>query len=200
LPELAKIAFDNPPFAQQMQSLYQESWEPFCARMGERLPANFVQTGKQIGKHLASIHGQLQNSPQTLLHRDFQLGNVMFAPAGANHPPIFIDWQLMSVGRGPQDVAYFLSSNVTLEERRRVENDLLDIYFTVLKENGILDYPFEQCLIDYRLALCKAFGDIVVSSARANLSEAQANLTYGIIAPRQIAAILDQDAGSLLPS
>ena len=199
LADLTEIAFDHPEFAKQMQHLYQGTWPAFLAKMGSRLPDAFVEIGHKLGECLTYVHTQLLQSPQTLLHRDFQLDNLLFASTDINSPPTFIDWQLMSVGRGTQEIAYFIGTSMSLTDRRRTEDDLLRLYYSTLTDLGVKEYTFEQCLVDYRLALCKAFADAVVAFTKVELSEQQEQTVYEIIMPRHVAAILDHNAGLLLP-
>ena len=54
-------------------------------------------------------------------------------------------------GRGAYDVATFVNEAFPPQQRREVELDLLREYHSILEECGVSDYPFEECLYDYRL-------------------------------------------------
>lgn len=64
-----------------------------------------------------------------------------------------LDWQDMSVGRGPTDVAFFLGSSMSIEGRRSHEQALLKLYHDTLCKNGVANYTFDQCWDDYRMAM-----------------------------------------------
>ena len=70
---------------------------------------------------------QLSRGPMTLVHGDYRLDN-MFFPAKEGDPITIIDWQLMSRGRGPYDVAYFMSQSIDVELRREAEQALVRRY------------------------------------------------------------------------
>jgi hypothetical protein len=49
-------------------------------------------------------------------------------------------------GRGPIDLAFFLSGSLNSELRRRHEYDLLGRYADQLKANGVQNYDLAQCV------------------------------------------------------
>lgn len=59
-----------------------------------------------------------------------------------------IDWELVSLGRGPSEVAHFINSCVKPEIRRQHEKQLLDEYFEQLNLSSEL-YTKEQFYDDY---------------------------------------------------
>jgi hypothetical protein len=75
-----------------------------------------------------------RRGPQTLLHGDTHIGNTYTLPDGRLG---FLDWQLVRTGHWSYDVGYFVTSALTVEDRRTHERALLDHY---LAELG-LDVP-----------------------------------------------------------
>ena len=70
--------------------------------------------------------------PQTLLHGDAHIGN-MYLDAGA---PGFCDWQTVRYGRPTFDVAYFIGSALTVEDRRSAERGLVCV---LPRSDGVYD-------------------------------------------------------------
>ena len=66
----------------------------------------------------------------TLLHADAHIGNTYVLPGGAVG---FLDWQVVRRGEWSQDIGYFLVSALTLEDRRKNERDLLEVYRSALQ-------------------------------------------------------------------
>lgn len=64
-----------------------------------------------------------------------------------------IDWQDLSVGHGPTDVAMLLGYSFSIQDRRKHERALLKLYHSTLCEHGVAHYSFEQCWEDYRLGM-----------------------------------------------
>jgi hypothetical protein len=67
----------------------------------------------------------LSVAPMTLLHGDAHIGNTYVLSDGEVG---FLDWQVVRRGEWSQDVGYFLIGSLSVEERRRSERQLLDVY------------------------------------------------------------------------
>ena len=85
---------------------------------------------------------------QTLVHGDVRVDNVMFGPDD-QHPVVLIDWQAVMVSNPLQDLAYLLSQNLTVDDRRAHEDELVRYYFDQLVALGVTGYTLEQCWDDY---------------------------------------------------
>jgi len=69
---------------------------------------------------------------KSLIHGDAKLANFCFANDGS--AVAAVDFQYVGGGCGMKDVAYLLGSCLSDREHKAYENDLLDYYFTVLKQ------------------------------------------------------------------
>lgn len=67
----------------------------------------------------------LADTPHTLLHGDAHIGNTYVLPGDETG---FLDWQVVRRGHWSQDVGYFLIGALTVEDRRRHERQLLEVY------------------------------------------------------------------------
>ncbi len=107
----------------------------------------------------------------TLVHGDFHPGNMIWCrtdPAawalnpGFDERPlqkgrlVLIDWEVVGVGSGSQDLAQYLISHTHPEERRATELGLVREYYAALVDNlarrdggSRIDYPWEECWEDY---------------------------------------------------
>lgn len=90
------------------------------AGLAERIPAELVA---------------LDAMPWCLLHGDLRLDNILLRPDGA--PPVFIDWQGLTVGPAVLDVGYFLIQSLSTADRRGHLEDLLDVYYQALGARGV---------------------------------------------------------------
>ena len=89
-------------------------------------------------------HQFVTSTPNTLLHGDLRLDNVMFGEQTC----AFIDWQLVKQGPAAYDIAYFLSSALHAEEPD--VDPILRAYHSAL---AIPDYTYMQLRQDYERAL-----------------------------------------------
>lgn len=108
-----------------------------AARWGERFQAR-VAAGRAV----------------TLLHGDFHLlGNLFLAKAAIVAPSLkVLDWTQAKRGLGPHDLMYMLLA-VDAPDRVSRDTRLLRRYHQGLQAAGYQEYPWSQCLWDYRFSL-----------------------------------------------
>jgi hypothetical protein len=138
----------------------------------------------------------IRPAPFALLHGDYRLDNLMFAPDGS---VTAVDWQTLSLGPPLRDVAYFLGNSLEVELRRTHEADIVRAYHDDLVLRGVTGYDLEQCFEDYRLGqlhgpLITVFGCEYATGAR----NAQSNEMFIVMARRSCAAIRDLDTLELV--
>lgn len=118
---------------------------------------------KNYGRHLSDHTRELYEStrsdnvertvrlhrdvPQCMLHGDFRLDNMFFAPDGAFRA--LIDWQLSSFGPGVLDIAYFICGSIDPGVSEAEIDGLLERYHAALLAGGVTDYPFEDLKAHY---------------------------------------------------
>lgn len=203
-PRLAEMTWlPDPDFGQNpsaQQAVYAGWWPRFLENIGDtRLPDPVRAIGENFGRHRAWIEHHLFNAPpRTLLHGDYHLGNLLFATEKGGAPFAVIDWQLLRRGRAVRDIAYFLSENLLPEDRRSVEPEILADYHRRLMAHGVRDYAFSDCMTDYRLALLQRFRALVSTIAVMPFTPAERQMHVDVLLPRNIAALLDHNAGDLL--
>lgn len=71
---------------------------------------------------------------QTLIHGDAKLANFCFTAANPNVRVAAVDFQYVGRGCGMKDLAYFVGSCFGEDECERLEDSLLDYYFSKLYE------------------------------------------------------------------
>ena len=136
----------------------------------------------------------------TITHGDYRLDNLFFATPEGGDPLAVVDWQIIALGNGPFDVAYFMAGAVSPADRRAMEMDLLRMYHGILVERGVKDYSFDQCLLDYRTAamFCWQYAVIIVGTLDASNERGLALFTT--VLERFVSIIVDLKAGELLPA
>ncbi|HEY0436124.1 MAG TPA: phosphotransferase [Phenylobacterium sp.] len=156
-PELRAMTW-LPPFDDAgmlaLEGVFQQCWEPYCAFMGDRLPAAMVPVGAALSTRIKSMMGALSQSPVTLVHGDYRADNLFFGGDAASLA--VVDWQIVLRGRGAFDLAYLLTGNLSIEDRRAHEADLVQLYQATLAKGGVNGYSAEDAWRDYRM--CSVFG------------------------------------------
>lgn len=118
-----------------LHRLVQAGWEPMCALMGDALSEGERRLGERFADRLVEQLGHVAALPSTLIHSDLRADNLLFDPSGER--VAIVDWQGCGVGPPAFDLAYLLSSSLTVDDRRAHEDELLDDYATHLSEAGL---------------------------------------------------------------
>lgn len=183
------------PGAAESVAEYERWWAAFVAKLGDRLPSGMHEIGEAFGPHRGAIERRLWCTPPlTLKHNDFGPGNILFDRG----PPAVIDWASMGLGRGTRDIGWFLKECLQPADRRAIDMAVLQEYHAILVEEGVRDYAFSDCYDDFRFAILQRFRSIVSTIAVMPFTAAQKQQVIDYSLPRNCAAILDHDAGSLL--
>jgi hypothetical protein len=136
---------------QAMVGAFSDGWPSFLQKLSIPLTSQISEMGDWIGQTLPAATTTLFDSgPRTLILNDVQADNLFFGDADGE--VIIIDWQMATYARCIIDVAGWVRGQLEPEVRRTAEPQLIRLYHDALVASGVLDYPFEQCKADYRLA------------------------------------------------
>jgi hypothetical protein len=99
-----------------------------------------------IGRSVPDLHadmlkiaaGPLENGPRTLLHGDTHVGNTYVVGGGDTG---FLDYQLSLRGCYSRDLTYFLTTALSIDQRRRHERELIEFYLGELARCGVDGAP-----------------------------------------------------------
>ena len=98
---------------------------------------------------------ELASRPFCLTHGDFHPANFMVRPkdAAGRHTLALLDWEIVGLGSGPQDVGQFLISHYDPEERAAVEREVVQRYFEELAllvpDDAVRSMTSEECWAEY---------------------------------------------------
>jgi len=209
--EIAKLHipwWDNPQLGQhdwlrvpglqeRYQTNYEKRWTGYLERAGDLLSEEVSLVVEKLRDQYLPVTNPLYESPLTIIHRDLQLENLFFDVDGLPGSVAVIDWQWVTVGRGPFDLAWFLAANIEPDDRQAHEIDLLHMYHQLLIDGGIRSYPFDQLLDDYRRGVLSTFAQRVVSIG-GGIHDAKLDRMRSTVIPRMIAAVEDLNCVNLL--
>lgn len=185
--------------AEDNQEKYAQAWEMFLEKVGNLVPDDIVPLGAKLRHHIVAVKRYLGQHPQTFLHGDFHLNNLLFDSTPGERTLAVIDWQVCFRGRAMRDLAYFLVTALPPDRRRAHEMDLLKLYHTILTEYGVEEYSFEQCLYDYRFTMLDLLYFLVMIIVLLDFSvNAEAGMIRDMVVERFCTAVLDHNAGELL--
>ncbi|MGR9012552.1 MAG: aminoglycoside phosphotransferase family protein [Gammaproteobacteria bacterium] len=161
---------------------------------GIQIPSDLHASGLHYARERRTAMRFLSDAPQTLVHHDCHPGNLFWNEKRSKVG--FLDWQLVRIGEGVSDVAYFLATALRPEMRRLHEAGLLAKYAQILSENGVADIDNDQLMQRYRAHLVYAFEAMIVTLAVGGMMNLDCNLE---LIRRTAAAVEELDAFSALP-
>lgn len=124
-------------------------------RYADRAPSGAIDAVERLASRWLDVLHACAEGPGTVIHNDCRLDNVFFDTDGS---PIFLDWQMIGVSRGTQDVGNLLAGSMNLEDLRQHWERLLRRYHDRLGEHGVHDYTWQECVAHYRQTILYPLG------------------------------------------
>lgn len=189
------------PAAVALVGFYRDCWDvavkspDFLAS----LPPGGKEAGLQIYENYAWMMGDGASLDRlTITHFDFRGDNMFFDESSAD-PLVVFDWQASVVYRGPIDIAYLIGGSVPVDVRRRVEKDVVEMYYQRLLQKGVKGYSREEMVRDYNGGLLMYAYIPVLAYARLDMSSERGKELARSLTHRHFSAIVDNDATSFFP-
>jgi hypothetical protein len=135
--------------AGHFEEVVTESTKSFIQHYADRLTEAHVEILQAFAPKCASWLMDRRDR-FALVHGDYRLDNLLFGDLDGGVSIAAVDWQTLEVGNPGRDLAYFLGNSLLPSERREHEEDLLRAYHDALLSHDVRDYPFEECMEDYR--------------------------------------------------
>mmetsp|Transcript_16121 Transcript_16121/g.20677 ORF Transcript_16121/g.20677 Transcript_16121/m.20677 type:complete len:447 (+) Transcript_16121:1-1341(+) len=127
-------------------------WDPLVWRIVEKAMSGISWESQikrlNVGSHFCLVHG------------DFWPGNVMISndnsvaatrEMGAGRDLRLLDWEMVGLGSGPQDLGQYILSNMDPKERRECEEELIRNYYEKLVRLGVQNFSWEDCWSEYKI-------------------------------------------------
>ena len=142
----------------------------------------------------------IENAPKnhlTISHFDFRVDNLFFDVKNADNPVIMFDWGSAVIHRGVIDLSYFLGGSLTIDLRRKIEREIVKLYYERLLEKGVSGYSFDECWQDYLMGTLIYAYIPVLAYASLDRSDERAQRLAPLLTERHFTTIVDNDATSL---
>jgi hypothetical protein len=173
--------------------IYAGAWVPFNLRLHDQTPPATRSLFRNLWRYRHTLQALEIDRPVSVQHGDFRLANLAFS----NGDVYAFDWQVLRIGQPLFDVAWFMLTSLTVEQRRRIEASLLRGYHVALTGSGVAGYPFDRMVADYRLALLLTIPQIMVIGGFLRIDERR-RAELGRLLRRFEAARADHDLEGML--
>lgn len=174
-------------------------WDPCAARFGYVIAPEILAQRDRFIAAMPELSRRMARPVQTLVHGDLRLDNLMFGTHAGQRPAVAIDW-IVTFSAGIHDLAYLLSQNLTIAERRVHERALVGRYQQRLSALGVEGYSAEQAWADYLTAVLYMFSYGVLIAGALDASNARAARMMEQLMSRASAAVMDHGLLAQLPA
>ncbi len=190
----------NPTQSSGMSEGFGNGWPLVLASFSDVVPAAIRAPAARVGGAIEGLLQQMCEPPLALVHGDFRLDNLFFGTTPSEPSLALIDWQSISKCCGEQDLAYFLTQSLRVEERRKHEHELVRSYAELLEGYGVSERPFERCWHAYRISALYLVSYAVVIAGTLDLTNERGVRLARALLDRSLSAVADLDAFELLPT
>ncbi len=200
---------DQPPLSEcetvstRLRALAQVGYVTALPAALDRFGACFSTRARQVAEAMAAggfeYARRLRDGPQSYAHGDFHVNNVFFDPA-KDAEAVVLDWQAGGTNNPLLDVGLFLSRSVSVEVRRRVERECLELYCDALGQAGVEDASLEECWRWYRASMPFSLMVMVLAAGQLGSGGRVSPEDFGRILRRVTTAVDDLDAHEFVPT
>ena len=150
-PELKK--HNDSLFKPSWSNFINDKWPTFVDNWKNVLTKKQIDIAEHIKNNFQNVQDSLSINNLTIIHGDVKSPNI-FYNSDNNYEPIFLDWQYVSIGKGVQDLVFFLIESFDIDNIKLFFPVFKNYYYRKIVENGISNYSFEEYDIDLKNAVC----------------------------------------------
>jgi HAD superfamily hydrolase (TIGR01509 family) len=151
-PQLKKS--DDIIFSPFYSEFINERYELFKHKWFKILNNKQIESCDKIFINFNKIQERFSNSTNlTFIHGDIKSPNIFYDIENGKEP-YFIDWQHCAIGKGVQDLIFFIIESFEIINIKSIYNLTKEYYYKKIIEYGVLDYSFEEYENDIYDAVC----------------------------------------------
>ena len=121
-------------------------WKCFCN-------PHIINTLNHILSNFTLIQQNLSSNYLTLIHGDIKSPNI-FYDINNNFEPYFLDWQHCAIGKGTQDLIFFIIESFNIDNLPHLYPLFINYYYTKLIEKDNSNYSYSVFIKDLHNSLC----------------------------------------------
>ena len=149
---------NDPMFNPKWDNFIKSNWEKYKLKWRNILNESHISKGQSIVDDFQNVQNNLSDKNLTLCHGDVKSANIFYKPNNAStdndpsYEPYFIDWQYVCIGKGVQDLVFFMIESFEIEKINIYKPIFKDYYYAKLIEYGVNDYTLEDYDKDFQNA------------------------------------------------
>ena len=151
-PDLKKST--DPIFCPFYTTFIEERYASFGEKWFSVLTESQKKLSDDICKNFSEIQKRMDGEKnQTFIHGDIKSPNIFYDKENGCEP-YFIDWQHCAIGKGVQDLVFFVVESFDISDLIPVFNLAVEYYYKKLKEYGVVGYSRKEFEDDLYFSLC----------------------------------------------
>jgi HAD superfamily hydrolase (TIGR01509 family) len=135
-------------FNPSWNNFIKSKWYIFKEKWKDNLTRDQMNIADYICNNFLSIQQNLSNKNLTFCHGDVKSANIFYKINGNSYDPIFIDWQYITLGKGVQDLVFFMIESFDTKKMRIYKKLFKEYYYASIIQSGI-DYSKEDFEEDF---------------------------------------------------
>lgn len=147
--EFRLMKHNDVTFCPKWKQYMASKWPLFVDNWKHMLSTSDLEYAKCVLDMFNETQNELSIGNLTLIHGDVKSPNIFYR--GASKTPYFIDWQYVAIGKGVQDVIFFLIESFDLVHLKINYPLFIHYYYVCLKQNGIV-YNYDEFMKDVKTA------------------------------------------------
>jgi hypothetical protein len=196
-PDLVTLGWAGLERTEMLFGAVEPAIDTFVARFGDRVDPAHLELATRLAPKAAGSAQRLWHPPFVIAHGDYRLDNMMFGRYDGAPPITVLDWQAARLGPPLLDVAVYLGSCMTVDERRCQEDRLLRLYHDGLCAAGVNDFSLHECQQSYRL--CSLYPFLLTITVSVTLQRTErGDQMWAQLFSNSAAIVADTGAGALL--
>jgi beta-phosphoglucomutase-like phosphatase (HAD superfamily)/choline kinase len=112
-------------------------WHIFKEKWFNILNTDQIEIANYIYRNFLSIQQNLSNKNLTFCHGDVKSANIFYQINDHSYSPVFIDWQYIILGKGVQDLVFFMIESFESKKMNSYKKIFKEYYYLKLINNGI---------------------------------------------------------------
>ena len=136
-------------FNPKWSDFIRENWPNFKLKWSSILSEEQIILAQNNVDNFQNIQNVMSDKNLTLCHGDVKSTNLFYKPIDNNYEPYFIDWQYICIGKGVQDLVFFMIESFEIDTINKYKNIFKDYYYIKLIENGVNNYSQEDYNNDF---------------------------------------------------
>lgn len=129
------------------------NFDKFEEKWSKVLNPNQLIIAKNISSNFEEIQSNLSKNNLTLCHGDVKSPNIFYKKIENGYDPYFIDWQYVSIGKGIQDVIFFIIESFEPAKINVMYDMIIEYYYNKILESGI-KYDINEYRRDIKDSIC----------------------------------------------